>query len=243
MAGNRLFFLFSARKFIYQEMCHSNINPLINTYFFSYLATADFLLKNGQSASWIIGTKIVTVTTSTCDQVSNRGPLCDRCYLVCSRNKPDEGGRHKSSEGISSQCGSMQDRSGSIQDPDDSSRRRHMSDQVGSPSKQLPPLLMRRGSIEKVNNKRSNEDLTNLENLLENQKEEDRKAPELCACWCNGWAEIHVRRPSGDVSWMTRVQNSTLTSEAHTDFPLKGSDDDFTNFFIARFELHSALWK
>ena len=118
-----------------------------------------------------------------------------------------------------------------------------MSDQVGSPSKQLPPLLMRRGSIEKVNNKRSNEDLTNLENLLENQKEEDRKAPELCACWCNGWAEIHVRRPSGDVSWMTRVQNSTLTSEAHTDFPLKGSDDDFTNFFIARFELHSALWK
>ena len=91
---------------------------------------------------------------------------------------------------------------------------------IGSPTKQLPPLLMRRGSIEKVS-KKSNEDLTNLELLLENQKYEDKK-PEPCACWCNGWAEIHVRRPSGDVSWMTRVQNSTLTSESHSDFPLKG---------------------
>ena len=82
------------------------------------IATAEFLLKNGQTASWVIGTKIVTVTTSTCDQTPSRGQLCDRCYLVCSRHKPDEG-RHKSSEGISGQSGLAN----SIQDADESSRR------------------------------------------------------------------------------------------------------------------------
>ena len=63
---------------------------ILSTYAYANLSakpkripTAEFLLKNGQSCSWIIGTKIITITTSTCDQTSNRGTLCDRCYLVC----------------------------------------------------------------------------------------------------------------------------------------------------------------
>ncbi|XP_063618716.1 tuberin [Cydia splendana] len=28
-----------------------------------------------------------------------------------------------------------------------------------------------------------------------------------CPCWCADWAEVHVRSPSGDVSWLMRVQN------------------------------------
>ena len=62
---------------------------------------------------------------------------------------------------------------------------------IGSPNKQLPPLLTRRGSTEKVNpnsKKSSNEDLTNLESLLESQKDSDTKKqlPDFCSCWCNG---------------------------------------------------------
>ena len=83
-------------------------------------------------------------------------------------------------------------------DLEDSSRRRHMSDApIGSPNKQLPPLLTttRRGSTEKIitntNNskKSSNEDLTNLESLLESQKDSDtikKQLPDFCSCWCNG---------------------------------------------------------
>ena len=29
----------------------------------------------------------------------------------------------------------------------------------------------------------------------------------LCNCWCESWAEILIRRPSGNVSWIMRVQN------------------------------------
>ena len=30
---------------------------------------------------------------------------------------------------------------------------------------------------------------------------------QLCGCWSRGWAEITIRRPSGNVSWLMRVQN------------------------------------
>ena len=32
-------------------------------------------------------------------------------------------------------------------------------------------------------------------------------APSLCSCWCRGWSEIKVRRPTGNVAWLMRVQN------------------------------------
>ena len=96
-----------------------------------------------------------------------------------------------------------------------------MSDAVvGSPTKPpLPPLNI-------TQPRRDSKDSTRLENLLDNRKEKT-KLPELCSCWCNGWAEIHVRRPSGEVSWITRIQNASLTSESHAEFPLS----DLTTLF------------
>ena len=31
--------------------------------------------------------------------------------------------------------------------------------------------------------------------------------PLLCSCWNRGWAEVKIRRPTGSVSWLMRVQN------------------------------------
>merc|ERR1719468_332359 len=195
---------------------------ILSTYMFANVAvkpkrmpTANFLLKNGQKASWIIGTKVVTITTSICDQTSTRGPLCDRCSLLCGKKSIEDesangGVRHKSSETIPN-----------VELLDEPSRRRHMSDAVvGSPTKPpLPPLNI-------TQPRRDSKDSTRLENLLDNRKEKT-KLPELCSCWCNGWAEIHVRRPSGEVSWITRIQNASLTSESHAEFPLS----DLTTLF------------
>ena len=70
---------------------------ILSTYMFANVAvkpkrmpTANFLLKNGQKASWIIGTKVVTITTSICDQTSTRGPLCDRCSLLCGKKSIED---------------------------------------------------------------------------------------------------------------------------------------------------------
>jgi len=62
---------------------------------------AEFLLAGGQSASWLAGNSIVTVTTSGGSQVGRSG-LCDKCTrvaraavrprspLVSSQNKEEE---------------------------------------------------------------------------------------------------------------------------------------------------------
>lgn len=54
-----------------------------------------------------------------------------------------------------------------------------------------------------------------LEQILNSDKQEEH-AP--CACWCQGWAEIYVRRPTGDMSWIMRIQN-TMPFETNIDFP------------------------
>ena len=226
------------------------------------LATTEFLLKGGQSASWMVGTMIITVTTSICDQTSSRGELCDRCYLICKSNsKPGEQGNNRSQEGLSqlknTQAGDNQHLHDDefTQNDDQISRKRHASAFVGSsPVKSdskaptdlwnlrkssnagLGSIMGRRVSVsdeilmplDTVGKKdgshilgvQSSEETCELENLINRQRETHKKKPELCACWCSGWAEVHVRRPSGDVSWMCRIQNPSLSSESHADIPL-----------------------
>lgn len=55
-----------------------------------------------------------------------------------------------------------------------------------------------------------------LGQILNNDKQDGHI---LCACWCQGWAEIYVRRPTGDMSWIMRIQNSTQF-ETPMDFPI-----------------------
>lgn len=55
-----------------------------------------------------------------------------------------------------------------------------------------------------------------LEQILNSEKQEEHI---LCACWCQGWAEIYVRRPTGDMSWIMRIQNS-MQFETNVDFPV-----------------------
>lgn len=52
-------------------------------YFCNRLPAADFLLKEGQSMTWILGNKLITVTTSGCSNKAMRGGLCDNCWVAC----------------------------------------------------------------------------------------------------------------------------------------------------------------
>ena len=50
-----------------------------------------------------------------------------------------------------------------------------------------------------------------------------------CNCWCTLWAEVHIRRPTGNVSWMMRIQNEQDLATAFPDFPLA----DMANLFLS----------
>ena len=41
----------------------------------------------------------------------------------------------------------------------------------------------------------------------------------LCGCWCQGWAEVLVRRPSGNMAWMTRIENRQLVESDELPVP------------------------
>lgn len=45
--------------------------------------TAEFLFGGGQSATWLVGHKLVTVTTSGCQQNSLKQGPCERCAVLC----------------------------------------------------------------------------------------------------------------------------------------------------------------
>nr|CAD7416579.1 unnamed protein product [Timema cristinae] len=52
------------------------------------LPTAEFLLSGGQSMTWILGNRVITVTTSGCSQKVLKNGLCDKCWMLC---RPDKG--------------------------------------------------------------------------------------------------------------------------------------------------------
>lgn len=41
-----------------------------------------------------------------------------------------------------------------------------------------------------------------------------------CNCWCIGWAEVYIRRPTGITSWFMRIQNGGSLLPVTEDFPL-----------------------
>ena len=49
--------------------------------------TADFLLSEGQSMTWLLGNKLITVTTSGCSQKALKNGLCDKCWQICRLDK------------------------------------------------------------------------------------------------------------------------------------------------------------
>ena len=165
------------------------------------MKTSSFLLENGNSATWLVGsTTLMTVTTSSCDLNASRNGLCDRCYLVCSKSKQQQSS--DSRRGSSSLVGGG---------APSEIRRRHQSEAQGPVSGLASTLESTK--LQSSEPGKQSYDESKVEKVL--RQTEGKKKPGPCSCWCSGWAEIHLRRPSGDVSWMCRVQNGSLFSESH----------------------------
>ncbi|CAG9092839.1 unnamed protein product [Plutella xylostella] len=49
-------------------------------------STVQFLLNGGSSTTWLVGHKLVTVTTSGCQQNNIKQGLCDRCSSLCKQH-------------------------------------------------------------------------------------------------------------------------------------------------------------
>ncbi|XP_076271400.1 TSC complex subunit tuberin isoform X2 [Rhynchophorus ferrugineus] len=153
------------------------------------LPGAEFLLNGGQSVTWLVGNKLVTVTTSGCTQKVLKQGLCDKCWSMCN-TKND-------SRLIPTGSGSTE--------PSRQNSNEKSSNSVSSPHEE---------------GGRVGEELVTTK-LQEMFQTEDIKGERYsCACWCQGWAEIYIRRPTGNMSWAMRIQNDINYTHANYEFPL-----------------------
>ncbi|KYM81590.1 Tuberin [Atta colombica] len=184
------------------------------------LPAADFLLKEGQSMTWILGNRLITVTTSGCSNKAMRGGLCDNCWAAC---KPgflllDHTKTHSILQRTSSIETSKEDKLSRQSSGGHGSSNANTA--TNSPTEESKKSTEESDSTKKEflmeKTEKDQIETSKLGQILNNDKQDGHI---LCACWCQGWAEIYVRRPTGDMSWIMRIQNSTQF-ETPMDFPV-----------------------
>ena len=179
--------------------------------------------------TWLLGHKLITVTTSGCTNKAMRGGLCDNCWVVCKAAPPTPEHSKSSQSGLwraSSSEGSKEDKlsrqsSGGHGSSNANTATNSPTEEVKKPLEEIDAT--KREVPTEVPEKDQSEP-SKLEQILNSEKQEEY---DPCACWCQGWAEIYVRRPTGDMSWIMRIQNS-MNLENSPDFPIH----DITSLYM-----------
>ncbi|XP_037872619.1 tuberin isoform X4 [Bombyx mori] len=194
---------------------------------------AEFLFNGGQSMTWLVGHKLVTITTSGCLQNSLKQGLCDRCAALCKQHAESAAGplpplRPAASAAPAAPAASAAPTALAANAASAGASQTQLNESTSdsqttedSPSQaQNPPEVKRQNSSE---NNKTTDPLVEVLNQFSQRFERISKEVDTddtswsrvgelagggaCPCWCGGWAEIHVRSPTGDVSWVMRVQN------------------------------------
>ncbi|XP_013168999.1 PREDICTED: tuberin [Papilio xuthus] len=231
---------------------------------------AEFLFNGGQSTTWLVGHKLVTITTSGCLQNSIKQGLCERCALLC-RHQAESAPApppapppapadtphtpHTLQVQASDNSDLSQPSSGNHLNVHNNphphppevkryskhslqhSRSTETSCSSLSISEALQPPTAPASRQNSAENNKSNDSILEALNQFsqrfeKSSKEMERETGEwasragelaaagACPCWCGGWAELHVRSPTGDVSWLLRLQNQMSWSQLQ-EWPLQ----------------------
>ncbi|KAJ8727807.1 hypothetical protein PYW08_016192 [Mythimna loreyi] len=194
--------------------------------------TAEFLFNGGQSMTWLVGHKLITITTSGCLQNSIKQGLCDRCAVLCKQHADSVSSplpplalhsSAASSDAHDAAAASSAPVTVQVQVSDGASETQPQSssNQLQVTAAQTSaPEVKRQNSSE---NNKTNDPLVAVLNQFSQHFERISKevdtddtswsrvgelaAAGMCPCWCANWAEVHVRSPTGDVCWVMRMQN------------------------------------
>ncbi|CAH1794876.1 unnamed protein product [Owenia fusiformis] len=205
----------------------------------------EFLLDGGQSQTWLLGNRLITITTSGGGTKVGKSGVCEKCnsLMMVHMKKQHENLQRSSSVSTSNESlagrrrrhKSAAVRTLSSVEPlqslnlsqDDMFLQRQQTDDAGF-SQSDTNVIQRKVSMQTTHTTHSLEDtpdsLSNSDAQLNMLKELNRANnstseiqpgfnPHLCNCWCQSWAEVHIRRPTGNISWVMRLQNdpNTLT--------------------------------
>ncbi|KAK4874613.1 hypothetical protein RN001_013973 [Aquatica leii] len=172
--------------------------------------TTEYILSGGHSTTWFLGNKLITITTSGCTQKALRNGLCDKCLTMCRLDRLKSPSMERNVQMVARS-------SSSDKDKDDSNSSRVTRQNSGEKSNNNTST-----SSPMEENKKLSDKLDQLPSKLQQLMSIDGKPPvkQACICWCQGWAEIYVRRATGDMSWIMRIQNQLSQQLNMCDYPL-----------------------
>ncbi|XP_015792101.1 tuberin [Tetranychus urticae] len=173
----------------------------------------DMILDRSITSTWLLGQRLITITTSGCRSRTFLDGYCERCYRFC---KLGSGSDFSNDDVFNpTRNSSMFNDPGNFNQPPDygggmlsnvatnysenerntsSSRRRHQS--------AFTPNLT---SSSKPTSRAFDDSHLNFNSSF--AANDDYEESSTCSCWCEGWAEIIIRRASGTTSWKMRIQN------------------------------------
>ncbi|KAJ8037419.1 Tuberin [Holothuria leucospilota] len=190
---------------------------------------SEFLLVGGQSQSWLLGNKIITITTSGGSTKMQDNGICEKCNaLIRSHMKR---GTHVTEERVTTAPRVVRQRSKSgnskeVEQRQDATNVEKVSGR-SRPSSGPPAIASTHEGVTK------DEEPSMLENKLKDTSPDMETSSTgggsvrlssgslyQCNCWCKAWAEVHVRRATGNTSWIMRIQNDGSLVPLQQDLPL-----------------------
>ncbi|XP_035825381.1 tuberin isoform X2 [Aplysia californica] len=197
---------------------------------------AQFLLKDGQRGMWVVGNKIITITTSGGGAKTNNSGLCDKClssYLntqdprkEVKRSAPIAMGssagesrrRHKSMAAL----GRSQTQVDSLGISLECEEPRRSRDDMSLPQEASTDIFGRDDAAVQTGSSlttSANSDAMDAGFSGPKGRMSEQRTFSLsqCSCWCTSWAEVNIRGASGVVCWMMRIENESSSPSFSSD--------------------------
>lgn len=211
------------------------------------LPVVETLLKDGISQSWLIGHNLMTITTSNCSSGAPNGGFCERCFLLNRQTTSSSTSSYSLSDKTQNQnstrytkaslqysnatesCGSSDLTGNTVSSMSsyhlsiegNNSNSKSTSRQASTSSTGSIDISSRRGSNPDALNGNKDQmlNLSNTNLYSTNASSESSIQQKLCVRSCTGWAELCIRRPTGIISWVMRIQNPISTSNFPNEMP------------------------
>ena len=167
-----------------------------------------------RSETWLIGHKLITVTTSNCTSRASNNGLCEKCNEICKSTNVNSTSSNvnSTSSDINSTSSNMNSTSSNVNSTSNVTIHSD-SDNDFSYSSEIDKINRRRHQSEFHSNRpTTSKPISNAfdDSFIKshNISQSKTNSNALCCCWCQNWAEISIRRSTGVTSWIFKLQNT-----------------------------------
>ncbi|KAL7732977.1 hypothetical protein ACLKA6_002787 [Drosophila palustris] len=195
----------------------------------------DHLLKDGVSQTWLVGHNLITITTAGCPSGPTRNGLCERCAQMGKSRSLSLNSKSLNDSGAQPSLSPEQERryhklSLQHSSGNKSAGSTEQTSSISASNSGATAHPHRRGSNPEASNLVEGSHTGSNTSLLGNSMSLSTASmgpsvlgsvvqQPVCVRACTGWAEIYIRRPTGNISWITRIQNPIANNCFGQDLP------------------------